>query len=254
MVFMLKAATVAYLNSLPFSLGLSQLKQSHQIDWLEAIPADCAKWLLNKQVDLALLPVGALADFDLLYLASKYCIGSIGPVKTVKLCSHYEFEETKRIVFSKASRTSNLLVQRLADEYWHLKNIEWSYEKDLKSDLPTAFVIIGDEAFKAEHHFSFSVDLGQAWHDWTGLPFVFAIWVSLNPLEHSFQSELNNAFQEGIDQVMNMQKFHHEGISDEILQHYFHHNISYLLDDKKLKAIDLFLSKCQLRNPLNARD
>ena len=55
-----------------------------------------------------------------------------------------------------------------------------------------AVLLIGDRAMRAclpgfEHAF----DLGQEWHDWTGLPFVYAFWavregVELGPVEAAF--------------------------------------------------------------------
>ena len=45
-------------------------------------------------------------------------------------------------------------------------------------DVPTdAVLLIGDRAMKAcLPGFEFAYDLGQEWHDWTGLPMVFAVW------------------------------------------------------------------------------
>lgn len=42
-----------------------------------------------------------------------------------------------------------------------------------------AFLAIGDEALRlgAGDLHPYRLDLGEAWHSWTGLPFVFALWV-----------------------------------------------------------------------------
>jgi chorismate dehydratase len=44
---------------------------------------------------------------------------------------------------------------------------------------PTAFLAIGDEALRLQDRgdFPFRLDLGEAWRSWTGVPFVFALWV-----------------------------------------------------------------------------
>src|SRR4029077_15275697 len=40
-----------------------------------------------------------------------------------------------------------------------------------------AVLLIGDRAMRAcLPGFAHAYDLGQEWHDWTGLPFVYAVW------------------------------------------------------------------------------
>jgi chorismate dehydratase len=40
-----------------------------------------------------------------------------------------------------------------------------------------AVLLIGDRAMRAAlPGFPYSYDLGQEWHEWTGLPFVYAVW------------------------------------------------------------------------------
>ena len=42
-----------------------------------------------------------------------------------------------------------------------------------------AVLLIGDRAMRASlPGFAHAYDLGQEWHDWTGLPFVYAVWAA----------------------------------------------------------------------------
>ena len=42
----------------------------------------------------------------------------------------------------------------------------------------TGALLIGDAALEVEGRFAYELDLGQAWKEMTGLPFVFAVWVA----------------------------------------------------------------------------
>jgi len=247
---MIRVASVQYLNSLPFNRALDSLSKQQALEWLDAIPSECAKLLRQREVDVALLPVGALADFDSLAVVSHFCIGSEGAVRTVKLFSHVPFEEVQTVFFSKDSRTSNVLAQILAEHYFHLNALNWVQEGQCTEDEKVGRIIIGDEAFSAERLYPYQIDLGQAWYEMTGYPFVFALWVAINHPGIDIERKINDAFQEEIDRVLMMDEFHYGGISDKDLRNYFRMNISYVLDVEKRKAMDLFLSLSGIKNPL----
>ena len=87
----------------------------------------------------------------------------------------------------------------------------------------------------------FTYDLGEAWMAHTGLPFVFAAWVSNRPLPQDFIERFNAAMNVGIHsipQLMLILPQQHPGFD---LEKYFTENISYQLDDAKRKALNLFL-------------
>src|SRR5437016_5001467 len=60
---------------------------------------------------------------------------------------------------------------------------------DLLSQGRLDVLLIGDRAMRAcLPGFAHAFDLGQEWHDWTGLPFVYAVWAvragaELGPVE-----------------------------------------------------------------------
>jgi predicted solute-binding protein len=114
------------------------------------------------------LSVGAALVHDLRVLPS--CgVASDGPVGSVFLLHEEPFGEVRRVCPDPASVTSNLLarilVERAGSGVW---------AEDL-SGTAQGRVLIGDAALALE---SWSgTDLGKAWKDWTGLPFVFAAWV-----------------------------------------------------------------------------
>lgn len=247
---MLKLASVKYLNSLPFSFALTKLEKDGCLKWECALPSVCATLLKEDLVDIALLPVGALSDFDKLYSLTDYCIGSTAAVKSVRLFSQHNFAEVEQVVLSDASRTSNLLVQVLASNFWKGNPIHFCKSDARQIKLKTAQLIIGDEVFVAEHQYQYSLDLGLEWNRFTGLPFVFALWVSKTEISLEFEQLLAKAFSEGLNELLNEDRFENYNIPKEILIPYFKDHISYHLDGAKRTSIDHFLNLAGLRNPL----
>ena len=77
----LKAAAVSFLNAWPLTEGLDR---SDRIELVLAEPSRCASLLEAGEVDLALLPVGALAGKDY-EIVPGLAVGADGPVQTVLL-------------------------------------------------------------------------------------------------------------------------------------------------------------------------
>ena len=102
-----------------------------------------------------------------------------------------------------------------------------------------AAIAIGDRAFEQRKISTFIYDLGSEWKSITGLPFVFAAWVSTRPLPASFIAEFDEANAEGlkhIDEIVAAEKF---GLFD--LEKYYRLHLSYHLDDNKKKGMEYFL-------------
>lgn len=244
----LRIATVKYLNALPFLHALKQLEVQHQVTLIEAIPSECSELLKNDQVDVALIPVGAISDFEKLCIVSDYCISCDGFVRTVKLFSNEPVENLQQIVLDTSSRSSNLLIQVLCKYYWKKPDIIFTNRENRDSNRKTGFVKIGDEVFELENHFDFEYDLGQEWKSFTGLPFVFAVWVSKTKLNPSDANMLNTSFQSSFNQMA--------GIVNDAkrdskinLNGYFEKNIFYQFDERRREGLKKFLELTEIHNP-----
>lgn len=66
-----------------------------------------------------------------------------------------------------------------------------------------AALLIGDAALREREHpdasFPFRLDLAAAWREWTGLPFVFAVWSARNSLTARARSGLHDLVSEALD-------------------------------------------------------
>jgi chorismate dehydratase len=108
----------------------------------------------------------------------------------------------------------------------------------------TAGLIIGDRSFEQRKVSKYAYDLGEAWKNYSGLPFVFAAWISNQPLDADFIKMFNeaNAFGiQNIPKVISTLNFN----SSVDLEEYFRQYISYNLDDAKRKALRKFMQYLQ---------
>ena len=200
-------------------------------------PATCARLLLDGEVDVALCPVGALLEVPSFEIASEYGIGCLGSVRTVSVYSDLPFNELQAISLYSESRTSNLLVQVL--EKYHWKQGRRFIADGKRTDLPAGQLVIGDRCFEYESRFAHVQDLGAAWHEMTGLPFVFAVWASLKPVDKELWKSIDQAFAygiENIDRIPIPAHMAHIGID-----HYLKKNIRYQVDEDARTGLRKFI-------------
>lgn len=239
----LRITAVSYLNTKPFIYGLFLSELANHLDLSLDIPSACAQKLLRGEADIALTPVAVIPDLPHAYLVSDFCIGATGPVKTVCLFSQTPLPNIRRILLDFHSRTSVALVQILCKHYWNIEPefvpASEGFEQHIKGD--TAAVIIGDRAIGKERQFEYVYDLGAAWTEWTGLPFVFAAWISTKPLDPALLDAFNRALAAGIERVPQLIHIL-PTIPGFNLREYFRENISYELDEAKWIALNRFLT------------
>ncbi len=248
---MIHISVVSYLNSLPFVYGLEYYVQPGLIKLEKDSPATCAQKLLSGQVDIGLIPARCLPDLDTYEILSDYCIGANGHVGSVSLLSDVSINTIEKLYVDQESRTSVALGDILLDEWWGVSPKKYQLENETQlNELPnlSGAIVIGDKVLKYAHRFKYNYDLSEEWFKMTGLAFVFAVWVSKNPINKSFLEVFNNALQKGLENrnlisVDKKRDFPHIDVHE-----YLYKKIDYLLDDKKLKSLELFLAKSKAQN------
>lgn len=242
----IKISIVNYTNTLPFKWALKRSELIHQIDLQEDIPSICAQKLKFGQVDLALVPVALLPELDQYHIVSDYCIGANGKVDSVKLYSEVPLNEIETVLLDYQSKSSITLTKILFKNFWKRAVVyldaKPGFEKEIKGKQ--AAVVIGDRTFTLNGKYNYEYDLAEVWKNFTGLPFVFAAWVSNKPLDFVFVTRFNQALQFGIQNIETSIK-ESDVISplsqSETLQ-YLSQRINYHFDQKKKEALALFLT------------
>lgn len=243
-----KVSAVSYLNTKPFLLGFALSGLLENIDLELDIPSKTAERFKSKEVELALIPVGILPQLSNYQIVSDYCIGANGAVDTVALFAQRPLEELDTILLDYHSCTSVRLIQVLCAQYWkkevQFKAAQRGYETSIKDRV--GGVIIGDRTIGLEKTFAYKYDLAAAWKAYTGLPFVFAVWVANKELSPLFIQQLNKSFELGlahIDDVVDEYKSQYPASFD--VKYYLTHHIQYQLDAPKKKALRYFVNWVQ---------
>lgn len=241
----IKISAVSYLNTLPFIYGINNSKIIDDIDLSLDIPSECAKKLLSGEVDLGLVPVAIIPQLKEYHIISDYCIGAKEKVDSVALFSDVPLNEIESIYLDYQSKTSVKLVQVLAKKYWKISPNWIDATEGFEGRIAGKFggVIIGDRTFKLSKTYKYKYDLAEEWFNFTGLPFVFACWISNRQLPESFIHTFNEALEKGVNNIKDViLNYEENSISNDNLEKYLTENISYLLDDNKQKAIKKFLN------------
>lgn len=242
---------MSYLNTKPLLYGIKRHTVMNEIELIEDYPSKIAQMLIDDELDIGLIPVAATLRLNEWHIDSDYCIGSNGAVASVCIFSEVPIEEIKSVYLDYQSKTSVNLAKVLLKEYWK-KEVEFidATGEDFRDQISgtTAGVVIGDRALEQRKKSKYIYDLGEAWKEHTGLPFVFAAWIANKKLPETFIAAFNEANGLGLEKIEEVIKENEFSHFD--LRKYYTSCIKYRLDDEKRKGLELFLKK--LRNLNNA--
>ncbi|MFZ4520384.1 MAG: menaquinone biosynthetic enzyme MqnA/MqnD family protein [Bacteroidales bacterium] len=242
---LLRISAVSYLNTFPFVFGLQESGLMKDFKLELDVPSVCAKKLKDGTVDIALVPVGALAEIGEYHYISDFCIGATGVVKTVLLLSKVPMDQISEVHLDFDSRTSIELAKVLAHNYWKISP-RW---KNLKTGEITSMhaleslVAIGDKTFEIRSEFPYVYDLAEEWIKFTGLPFVFAVWISGSKLPDEILQPFIKALAFGVAHKRESIEYFRDKLPDcKDCLSYLEHNISYDFDHQKKEGLKLFLN------------
>jgi chorismate dehydratase len=246
----IRVGAVSYLNTKPLVYGFEQGMMKDEIDLLIDYPSKVADMLISDRIDIGLIPVAAIRQLKEHYIISDYCIACNGEVASVCLFSDVPVNEIKTILLDYQSKTSVALLKILLKEFWkispELVPADKGYENNIKGT--TAGLVIGDRAFKQRTVSGFIYDLGSVWKEMTGLPFVFAVWVSNKKMDAFFVENFNRANAAGIHNIQKVIDTNTNPYYD--LVKYFTVNIKYSYSVNYQKALDEFMQKMLLMNEI----
>ncbi len=178
-----RIGAVSYLNTRPLVEGLEKCADARlSFD----VPSRLLGALLEEDIDVALAPImDAIRSPEAVAALPVGCIASDGPTRSVKIFSRIPFEVVATLRADPDSKTSVALatmvlqsrfkadVQLVRESRPMIEAITAGVDED-------AVLLIGDKVERFDHNqhgFRHVVDLGEAWRDWTTLPFVYAVWV-----------------------------------------------------------------------------
>ncbi len=172
-----RIGAVNYLNTKPLVCDLDQL--APQAELVLDVPSRLADRLAIGQLDVALIPAIEYFRHGGYTAIADIAIASRGPVLSVTLFSRVPWPEIHSVALDEGSRTSAALTCiLLARRYGIQPSIRpLPLDASAEDTDADAVLLIGDRAMRAcLPGFAHAYDLGREWHDWTGLPFVYAFW------------------------------------------------------------------------------
>jgi chorismate dehydratase len=180
---------IPYINCYPVYGAIDRGQVSVPAELVSGTPAELNDLLVAGELDVSVISAVEYARHARdLVLLPELAISCDGPVQSVILFSKRPVGELdgRTVLLSASSRTSVALFELLCREVWKIRprTAEARAEaSDLAhlAELPhDAVLVIGDPALllAARAAYPQRYDLGLEWKQWTGLPFVFAVWAA----------------------------------------------------------------------------
>lgn len=172
-----RVGAVEYLNARPLVCDLPEL--CPDLDLVFDVPSALADALAAGELDVGLIPVVEYFRAGTYSIVPDIAIASRGPVLSVTLFSRVPLADVRRVALDTGSRTSAALTEIVLHGRYGVRPdvVPLPAEARAEDADADAVLLIGDRAMRAcLPGFTYAVDLGQEWHDWTGLPMVYAVW------------------------------------------------------------------------------
>ncbi len=198
----MRVGRIPYINCYPVYGGIDRGVVPMPAELVDGVPTALNRAMAQGDLDVSVISAVEYArDATKYLLLPGLSICSDGPVRSVVLFSKRPAAELtgRRVLVSRSSMTSVALLELLFDSVWDARptfipaNAELSDVARFGDDEHDARLVIGDaalhlwsrlrapELYPVESGLSayrYAYDLGAEWKQWTGLPFVFAVWVA----------------------------------------------------------------------------
>ena len=174
-----RLGAVDYLNARPLIYGLELETDLFALRF--DVPSKCAALLHEGSIDVGMIPsIEYLRGTSPYLVVPGLGIVSDGPVASVALFSRLPIARARTIALDTSSRTSSGLVRVLCREAFGIDPEFRPMAPSIDEMLGRcdAALLIGDPALYLDAAAAglTKTDLGEAWTELTGLPFVWAFW------------------------------------------------------------------------------
>lgn len=192
----LRVGRIPYINCYPVYGGIDRGLVSLDADLVSGVPSALNGMMGEGALDVSVISAVEYArDAERYLLLPDLAISCDGPVRSVMLFSRRPADALggRRVLMTRSSMTSVALLELLFEHVWgcrphyvpadaEVADVSRGSEEDHDARL-----VIGDAALLLDDRrrtggsladYRFAYDLGTEWKRWTGLPFVFAVWVA----------------------------------------------------------------------------
>ena len=177
-------------------------------------------------------------------------IASTGTVLSVRLFSKVPVDRIRSLALDTSSLTSSALVQVLFARWWQVspRYIPLPPDLDRMLEQADAALLIGDKGMLACSEGLFVTDLGEEWYRWTGLPFVWALWLGrAENITPPLVDCLHRAREWGLAHLESIvqQEATRLNIYESLVRHYLCDIMQYAMTDAHEQALNRFAHECK---------
>ena len=247
----LRVGSVPYLNAKPLITPIEDRRD--EVELIMAEPLQLARKLRANEVDVALVSSIEFFLKEDYSIVPHICIASHGCVESDKLFYRGELPALRHVALDDCSLTSSALCKILFSFFYGL-NPQWSTfskKSGLNGIEADAFLVIGDMAMRTKPDGYKALDLGEEWHRFTSLPFVYALWVSKKEtLSEEMIQLLLDAKEMGTSQIPHIAKQGAAslGLEEAFCLYYLQECVHYDLDAKAMAGLKAFYSMAKKLN------
>jgi chorismate dehydratase len=188
---MMKIGRIPYINCYPVYGAIDRGVVQLDAELVDGVPTDLNRRMAAGELDISVVSAVEYARAaDRYLLLPDLAISCDGPVRSVMLFSKRPAGELggRSVIVSRSSMTSVALLELLFESVWHARPRFVPGDAEVKDVVvdgasdAEARLVIGDAALvlgsNHRERYPFVYDLGETWKEWTGQPFVFAVWVA----------------------------------------------------------------------------
>ena len=249
-----RIVSVAYLNALPLTWGLTRGSLKGTVEVVAVPPAEACALLTDGRADVALIPSIDLARSAGLTPVPGTGIAALKEVRSVLLLSRVEPAAIRTLAADNNSHTSVALARLILKRRHRCEPQVTPAPPDPARMLAAndAALIIGDAALKAAEALPkeapFVIDLADEWHAMTGLPFVFALWACRPVIPPSRLAEMfERSLDEGLENIDTIaaEGAAGAGLHPGVIASYLRGNIRYRLGPEEMGSLRTFFGLCR---------
>jgi chorismate dehydratase len=242
-----RVAASSYLNTAPLIWSFARGPRRREVRLLtDAAPARCAEMLARGATEAALVPVIEYQRLPEVAVVPGVCVGARAEVRSVVLAtSRGDLADVRTVALDASSRTSAALVEIIFREFLGREPRLTTAEPDLARMLARhdAALIIGDPAMTFPREGLRVYDLAGLWRKYTGLGFVFAMWMAHEGAAEGVGAvDFAGARDEGLAHAEEIAASYAEQLGrpqGELLA-YLRENICYELDEEMRVGLELY--------------
>jgi chorismate dehydratase len=173
-----RVGAVSYLNSRPLVVGLERQRDRFAVRY--DLPSACARLLHARETDIGLIPSIEYQRGPAYRMVPDCAVTSDGAVQSVAIFTKVPIARVTSLALDTSSRTSVALTRVLSERYFGIRPRLVEHPPVLDEMIARAdgALLIGEPALFAEYERLGleKIDLGAAWREFSGLPFVYACW------------------------------------------------------------------------------